>query len=447
VTAPDTGALFPDPPRLFARYRLAEQACIISAVSGGSDSTALLLLLKAHLDAAVPAARLLAVTVDHGLRAGSDAEADQVGALCEKQGIEHLTLRWEGQKPGRGISAAAREARYRLLADAARENDAELIFVGHTLDDQVETVAMRAERGDGRGLAGIAPATLYESRFWVVRPLLECRRVALRDFLDRSGTRWIDDPSNSNEAFERVRVRAELRSGERLAELRARATEAALARKRDGEAAASLIRDHARMVSPGLFFLAAELAVQDRDAGTYALRMLLAAIGGVEQLPDAERVSRLLDRLGRGGRATLSRVAVEFRREGAYLRRELRGLPEIADLEDALWDGRFRIGGGSDAMVKAIGRENAAALFDDTTEVPRGLAVAALAAEPGLWREDEFLGPLFPDAGTVTASRLVTPFARFLPSFDLAPAGALGELFTLPPLPAPPWQSHIDADA
>jgi len=447
VIAAETGTPFADPSRLFSRYRLRAQACAIAAVSGGSDSTALLLLLKAYLHAAAPATRLLAATVDHGLRAGSAAEAGQVAELCEKHGIEHLTLRWEGPKPTRGISAAAREARYRLLADAARENDAALIFVGHTLDDQVETVAMRQERGDGRGLAGIAPATLYQNRFWVVRPLLECRRADLRDFLGQNGTRWIDDPSNSSETYERVRVRRELRSGDRLAELRTLATRAALARERDGEAAAGLIRDHARMVSPGLFLLNAGFAGQNGNIGAYVLRMLLAAIGGAEQLPDAERTSGLLDRLAGRGRATLSRVAVEFRGEGAYLRRELRDLPEIADLEDALWDGRFRIGGGSDATVKGIGRDNAAQLLEDTTDVPRGLAVAALAAEPGLWREGEFLGPLFPDGGTVTASRLVTPFARFLPSFDLAPAAALNELFTLPPPPGLPWQGHIDADA
>lgn len=201
------------------------------------------------------------------------------------------------------------------------------------------------------------------------------------------------------------------------------------------------------MISPGLFVLGAGFADGDRDAALYGFRTLLAAVGGREQLPDVERVSRLLDRVEGLGRATLSRVAIDFRREGVYLRRELRDLPEIADLEDAVWDGRFRIGGRSDATVKAIGRENAAVLFDDSSEVPRSLAIAALAGEPGLWRDAEFLGPLFTDGGTVTASRRVTPFARFLPSFDLALAGAINELFNLPLLPAPPWQSHIDADA
>lgn len=421
-----------------------------------------MLLLKAHLDAAAPGTRLVAVTVDHGLRAEAAGEADQVAASCARRGIEHVTVRWDGPKPVRGVSAAAREARYRLLAGAAKENEADLIFTGHTLDDQAETVAMRLKRGEGRGLAGIAPATLYDSRFWVVRPLLQCRRAALRDFLTRQGTPWIDDPSNVNEAFERVRVREELRSGERLAEFAALAGQAAGERIRVGEAAAALIRDHARMISPGLFLIGWGFARKDRDPALYALRTLLSAVGGREQLPDSGRVSDLfdrakkldsaggvdfVDRLDQAGRATLSRVAVDIRREGLYLRRELRGLPEIADLEDAVWDERFRIGGGSDATVKAIGRENAAALFDDTTEAPRALAIAALAAEPGLWRDGEFLGLLFPDAGTVTASRLVTPFARYLPCFDLAPAGALNGLFNLPPLPAPPWRGHIEEDA
>ena len=143
------------------------------AVSGGGDSLALLLLARAALPGRVKAA-----TVDHGLRPDSAAEARRAGEFCAALGIPHTIRRWEGEKPVAGLQAAAREARYRLLAEAADDADCSLVMTGHTLDDQAETVAMRRERGAGRGLSGIAPATLHDKRIWFVRPLIGQRRAA-----------------------------------------------------------------------------------------------------------------------------------------------------------------------------------------------------------------------------------------------------------------------------
>src|SRR5690606_34084152 len=119
---------------------------------------------KAHIDKAAPDCRLIAATVDHGLRPASTGEAAAVGELCRNLGIEHEVLDWSGDKPSRGIQAAARLARHRLLADFAASRGAFAVFTGHTHDDQAETILMRAERGGGRGSAGIPPATLYDGR-------------------------------------------------------------------------------------------------------------------------------------------------------------------------------------------------------------------------------------------------------------------------------------------
>ena len=127
------------------------------AVSGGPDSTALMVLAARWRKALKGKPALLAVTVDHGLRAAAKREAAAVGRLARKLGIAHRTLRWTGVKPKSGLQEAARAARYRLLADAARKAKAAHILTAHTRDDQAETVLIRMSRGSGlSGLAAMA---------------------------------------------------------------------------------------------------------------------------------------------------------------------------------------------------------------------------------------------------------------------------------------------------
>lgn len=436
-----------DPDEIFSSID-ASQGLVI-AVSGGSDSLALLLLLHDFVAAAPPP--FLAVTIDHGLRPESAEEAARVAAFCRKRGLAHRTLVWRGDKPKSGVSVAAREARYELLAGAAADAGARIILTGHTLDDQAETLAMRASRGEGAGLAGMAKATLFDGRVWIVRPLLSLRRQALRDWLSSRDVAWIDDPSNDNPAYERVRVRRSLTEAEIAARAR-QAAAAGAARTALSGAAARLVERFVARLAPGLHRLERGLFASDAgEAGVLAFRAMLATTGGTPRLPDLDRSRALFSRLAAGKllRATLSRTLVDARPSGIFLRREARGLPHVAlDGGTTIWDGRFRICAPAGLVVGPRGDLVAG---EAETAAPPSLARAASAAEPGLFRQENgaesLIGPAMELAAEAAVTPLVAPFARFLPGFDLALAEALGRLVGAPSLAASPWNHHIRANA
>lgn len=418
--------------RLFAG--LDRQPAIILAVSGGSDSTALLVLAQAHFAHHHPTCRLVAVTVDHGLRSESAAEAEAVATLCATLGIAHRTVRWDGPKPATGVAAAAREARYRLLADAARREGAGVVLTGHTADDQAETVAMRARRGDGPGLAGMAAAVLVDGDVWAMRPLLGLRRRALRDRLRRDGLGWIDDPSNADRRSERVRVRGALVDEDVPALLHLAGLRAAERRRISG-AVGDLIAVHARQPAPGLFSLdLAGLRRSGPAVAVEALRLLLATAGGSPHLPPQDRVQPLADALMQTPplRATLGRCLLATRRDRLWIAREGRGFPLPGPwIAGAIWDGRFRAAGSLGTTAALEGGESAQA-----EDAPAALIRAARQARPDAGRPPE--GPWQP---------VVAPYARFLPAFDLPAAAAMARLVGAPAFPGPPWAGHNGTEA
>jgi tRNA(Ile)-lysidine synthase len=239
---------------LFASLRSAP--ALLLAVSGGPDSTALMMLAARWRAALKTGPKLFAVTVDHGLRADSAGEARAVSRLARQLDIRHRTVRWIGSKPETGLQEAARAARYRLLAAAARLAGAAHILTGHTLDDQAETVLLRMARGSGMtGLAAMARETplKHDPEKWapvfgkrscsnkeperdgesikshpalaprsggkktslrkgaapllLVRPLLELPKARLIATLDAVGLSFADDPSNRDPRFTRSRWR------------------------------------------------------------------------------------------------------------------------------------------------------------------------------------------------------------------------------------------------
>ena len=181
---------------------------LVLAVSGGPDSVALMWLAARWRKSFARGPRLISVTVDHGLREESSREAREVKRLARSLEIEHRTLRWTGDKPKRGVPAAARDARYRLLAQAARGARATHVLTAHTRDDQAETLLMRLLRGSG--IAGLSAMARESEREGVLlaRPFLDVPKSRLVATLNRAKIAFADDPTNRDAAFTRSRLRA-----------------------------------------------------------------------------------------------------------------------------------------------------------------------------------------------------------------------------------------------
>jgi tRNA(Ile)-lysidine synthase len=186
---------------------------LVLAVSGGPDSTALMVLAARWAKRRKNAPKLVAVTVDHGLRPEAAREAKAVKRLAKGLGIPHRTLLWRGRKPKTGLQEAARYARYRLLADTAARAGFAHILTAHTLDDQAETIMFRLARGSGLlGLAGMAHASPLPvgggaSSLFLVHPLLGLPKARLLATLAAQRIAYSEDPSNSDPRFTRVRLR------------------------------------------------------------------------------------------------------------------------------------------------------------------------------------------------------------------------------------------------
>ena len=178
------------------------------AVSGGSDSVALLHVLATL--ARGTQTTLHAATVDHGLRPEAAEEATHVARIAAGLGVAHETLHWRGWTGQGNLQDAARRARQDLLTRWASRTGISVIAFGHTADDQAETVLMRLGRAAGANGLSVIPRRRLHQGIVLLRPCLSLRRDDLRAYLDRQGIAWVDDPSNDDPRFDRVRARRAL---------------------------------------------------------------------------------------------------------------------------------------------------------------------------------------------------------------------------------------------
>jgi len=341
-----------------------KSAHIAVACSGGADSLSLALLSADW--AKSKGIRCTALIVDHGLRAESAAEARLTQRRLKARGIAAAILTWRGRKPSQGRQEAAREARYRLMAAWCARQGVRDLLLAHHQEDQAETFLLRAARGSGiTGLGAMKPARMLSADLRLIRPLLDLPKARLRATLQALGQEWIEDPSNADPAYARVRARRMLAGmAPDAAGLIARsAAHAAEAAEALDWAARAVIEARAAIDPAGGYWLdpGAFDALPDEIARR-ALLLLLAQAGGQALPPRGEALEKLLSALRapdfRG--ATLARCALIALGAKILLCREARFLPPARKLkpgETLLWDGRFAIHAPDSAgfSVKALG--------------------------------------------------------------------------------------------
>ena len=278
------------------------------AVSGGRDSLALALLADEW--AAARDGRVLALIVDHGLRPEAADEARATRERLAGRGIDAEILVWSGDKPSTRLQQAAREARYRLLFEACRRHGVLHLMTAHHADDQAETVAMRAARESGPdGLAGMAAAVEHRD-LRLLRPLLDVPRRRLTATMEARGVDWVDDPSNQDRRFERIRVRQDgvapgiVRDAGRTV--------------RDRALAATVL-GALELGSDGLALDHVVVSQLRKDITEQLLSRVVQAVGGLDYPPRRERLERAAARLSQGARHGKSGKSQDFTLSGCQL--------------------------------------------------------------------------------------------------------------------------------
>lgn len=364
-------ALLPEPP-----LRLG------LAVSGGGDSMALMDLACGW----AKGVSLHVATVDHGLRAEAAQEAAQVAQAAQQMGLSHDVLTWQGWDGCGNLQDAARQARRRLLADWAKARGIDTILLGHTQDDQAETFLMRLARGSGvDGLSAMAPARDALGITWL-RPLIGVSRDSLRAHLRARGCAWVDDPSNDNPAFDRIKARQMLDmlaplglTPERLVATAARMSQArdVLQDAADHARATLMTRQHGDILFARAAFDALRTDTQSR--------LLADALCEVASSPYRPRYASLTRALSQS-RASLHGCLITRNSKSIRVSREYNAVRDLQAPLTQAWDNRWHITApqGHDTAghhIAALGAEGLA-----QCPRPRPLPHASLLASPAVWQ-------------------------------------------------------------
>lgn len=362
---------------------------------------------------------LQAVTVDHGLRPEAAEEAAFVGRVCSELGIPHQVLTWDHGVIEGNLMQAARQARYGLMAEWAKTKGIGLVLLAHTADDQAETFLMGLSRAAGLdGLSGMRTEWI-EGGVKFRRPFLGQTRAELREFLTRHGLVWIDDASNDNDRFTRVKARRALKalrplgiSVDRLATV---VHNLSMAQGVVQEAVADVARRVVHEVAGGL--------ILDRKAFRLVgpeveRRLLISAVlwaSGARYAPRASSIFRLGMAIREGRDATLWGCRFRLCETEVKIMREPKAVAGLWCPTDQLWDGRWSLDGPHRAglEVRALGGAGLTLCKDWRAT---GNSRDALLVSPAVWQGDTLVAAPLAGMENGWKARIVAGFDDFLVS-------------------------------
>jgi len=362
------------------------------AVSGGSDSTALLHLM--HSWAVDQNITLHAVTVDHGLRKAAADEAKGVADFCTGLGITHTTLHWADWDGKGNLQDQARRARYRLMTEWAKDRGIDTIALGHTADDQAETFLMRLARGSGvDGLSGMPQRRKADGINWV-RPALFLYRQQLRDYLQRHNIKWMDDPTNEDDRFDRVKARKVLKAlaplgidAERLA---GTAQDLQMARRALELQTLNAALEIASVDRGDVILERKAFGLLPDEISARLLSHALSWVSCAEYRPRRMALGDVEHAIHSNKTSTLHGCLIAPNKSEIRIMREHQAVKEVFCPTDAIWDNRWQFSGphAKGLELRALGEAGLAQCPDwRETGAPR----ASLLAAPAVWQNQALI--------------------------------------------------------
>ena len=400
---------------VFARLDATDGPTLGLAVSGGGDSMALTAL--AFEWAKDRKRRIAAVTVDHGLRSESADEAQRVAAFAGELGISHDTLHWQGWDGQGNLQDKSRRARASLITDWALGNGIKCVSTGHTRDDQAETLLLRLARGSGvDGLSAMADTRTSHAITWH-RPLLNVARTVLRDYLANEGLPWIDDPSNDDLRFDRVKARRAL---DTLSTLGITADGLVLTAERMGRARAALESatgdlaakaakaDHGDLLLDWTSISSAPEEIRNR-----LVAAALMWVSGAEYRPRASALESAIEAMETQRTTVLSGCQIGAEGSGRRITRELAAVRDASVSVGQVWDNRWRIIGPATAQgdIRALGDQGIRACPDWRES---GLPRTTLIASPSVWKDNRLIAAPLAGFGRGWKAELIEARAHFV---------------------------------